>query len=243
MARPNLLFIMDDQHRFDYLGRAGADFVRTPNLDRLAAGGVHFEHCYSNAPVCAPARIALATGLQAHRFGGRDNSVFLPRNCPTYYQRLRDVGYRVGAVGKIDLAKPDTYNSDGARPACFSWGFTHPHECEGKMHAGKGEETPFGPYTTYLNQQGLLEAFNADYARRRQQGFVLSAWDSVLATEDFADSYIGQRAATWIEEVPDDFPWHLFVSFVGPHDPFDPPVEYGRRYRQAQMPAPVLCCH
>ena len=39
MARPNLLFIMDDQHRFDYLRRAGADFVRTPNLDRLAAGG------------------------------------------------------------------------------------------------------------------------------------------------------------------------------------------------------------
>ena len=39
--------------------------------------------------------------------------------------------------------------------------------------------------------------------------------------------------------MPDDFPWHLFVSFVGPHDPFDPPTEYGERYRRTQMPAPI----
>ena len=63
MPRPNLLFIMDDQHRFDYLSCAGADFVRTPNLDRLAAQGMRFEHCYTLAPVCAPARIALATAV------------------------------------------------------------------------------------------------------------------------------------------------------------------------------------
>ncbi len=135
--KPNVLFIMDDQHRFDYLGCGGAGFVNTPNLDRLAARGVRFTHTFTNAPVCAPARVALATGLQAHRFGGRDNAVFLPSSRTTYYQRLRDAGYRVGCVGKLDLAKPDHDNSDGARPACFSWGFTHPLECEGKMHAGR----------------------------------------------------------------------------------------------------------
>ena len=147
MSRPNILFIMDDQHRFDYLGSAGREFMRTPHLDRLAASGVRFAHGYTNAPVCAPSRIALATGLQAHRFGGGDNGVFLPLSRRTYYQRLRDAGYRVGGVGKFDLAKPDAYNSDGARPACFSWGFTHPLECEGKMHAGQGQGGPFGPYT------------------------------------------------------------------------------------------------
>src|SRR5690606_10859202 len=122
--RPNLLFIMDDQHRADFLGCAGAAFLRTPNLDALAAAGTRFTHCFTNAAVCAPARIALATGLEAHGFGGGANAVFLPQTRRTYYQRLRYSGYRVGCVGKLDLAKPASLNSDGARPATFSWGFT-----------------------------------------------------------------------------------------------------------------------
>ncbi|NKB65856.1 MAG: sulfatase-like hydrolase/transferase [Candidatus Latescibacteria bacterium] len=238
MSRPNLLFIMADQHRFDYLGAAGADFVRTPHLDRLAERGVRFDHCYTNAPICAPARVALATGLQAHRFGGVGNNVFLPRSRSTYYQRLRDAGYRVGCAGKLDLAKPEGDNSDGARPHCFSWGFTHPVEIEGKMHAGQRLGAPFGPYTAHLQERGQLQAFRDDYARRKQD-WALSAWDSVLETDDFADAYIGQRSAAWIDEIPDDYPWHLFVSFVGPHDPFDPPTEYAERYREAAMPAAV----
>ena len=63
MSKPNLLFIMDDQHRHDYLGSAGAYFLQTPNLNRLAARGVRFSQCTTNAPVCAPARIALATAV------------------------------------------------------------------------------------------------------------------------------------------------------------------------------------
>ena len=51
--------------------------------------------------------------------------------------------------------------------------------------------------------------------------------------------YIGRRAAEWIATIPDDFPWHYFVSFVGPHDPFDAPKEYADRYRTASMPAPI----
>ncbi|MEC7868744.1 MAG: sulfatase-like hydrolase/transferase [Candidatus Poribacteria bacterium] len=239
-AHPNILFIMVDQHRFDYLNCAGAEFIKTPNLDRLAERGIRFENCYTNAPVCAPARIALATGLQAHRFGGQSNAIFLPLSRQTYYQRLRDTGYRIGCVGKLDLAKPLGNNSDGARPACFSWGFTHPLECEGKMHAGQGNGKPFGPYTHYLQQKGLLEDFNADYKKRRQNGYALSAWDSVLPSEDFEDAYIGRQSATWINQALDDYPWHLFVSFVGPHDPFDPPKEYAEQYRNAEMPEAIV---
>ena len=69
MSRPNLLFIMDDQHRHDYLGSAGAYFLQTPNLDRLAARGVRFTQCTVNAPLCAPSRIGLASGLQPGRLG------------------------------------------------------------------------------------------------------------------------------------------------------------------------------
>ena len=238
--RPNILFIMDDQHRFDYLGSAGAGFVRTPNLDRLAERGVRFTQCTTNCAVCAPSRIALATGLQPSRLGCVDNSCFLPRSVPTYYQRLRDHGYRVGCIGKLDLAKPDGYNGRyGDRPCVYGWGFTHPEECEGKMHAGSSP-TPIGPYTHYLQERGLLQAFYEDYRDRSAKGWINGAsHDSVLPTDAFEDTYIGRRAAEWIESIPDDFPWHLFVSFVGPHDPFDPPSEYGNRYRNANMPEVV----
>ena len=236
---PNILLIMTDQHRWDYLGCYGAKFLDTPNIDRLAASGVRFTNAFTNAPVCAPARIGLATGMHPARIGALDNSCYLPPHLPTYYQRLRDKGYRVGCVGKLDLAKPDKYNGrHGDRPAVYQWGFTHPEEVEGKMHAAQGEPTaPHGPYTHYLKDRGRLMAFWEDYRSRAEKGWILGAsHDSVLPTEDFQDCYIGRRAAQWISTIPDDFPWHLFVSFVGPHDPFDPPTEYAERFRDAAMP-------
>ena len=239
-SRPNILFIFDDQHRFDYVGCAGSDFIDTPNLDRLAERGVRFTHCCTNAAVCAPARIGLATGLQPCHLGSLDNSCYLPLHATTYMQRLRDHGYRVGCVGKLDLAKPDPYNGRrGDRPCAFGWGFTHPEECEGKMHAGT-VPSPHGPYGFWLAERGLFERFHEDYAARSRTGWVKDALhDSVLPTEAFEDVYIGDRAAEWLADVPDDFPWYYFVSFVGPHDPFDPPTEYAERYRGAPMPAPI----
>ena len=239
MSRPNILFIMDDQHRFDYLGVAGAVFVRTPNIDALATSGVRFTQCTTNAPVCAPSRIGLASGLHPCRLGGLDNASFLPPDTTSYYQRLRDGGYRVGCVGKLDLAKAWTYNGRyGDRPCAYQWGFTHPEECEGKMHAGSSA-TPIGPYTHVLAERGLLQTFHGDY-RQRKGGWVKDGSpDSALPADAFEDSYIGHRAAAWIDDIADDFPWHLFVSFVGPHDPFDPPTEYADRYRDADMPDAV----
>ncbi|MCY3796168.1 MAG: sulfatase-like hydrolase/transferase [Chloroflexi bacterium] len=239
---PNILLIMTDQHRWDYLGCYGADFVDTPNIDRLAASGLRFTNAFTSAPVCAPARIGLATGMHPSRIRALDNNSYLPNHLPTYYQRLRDRGYRVGCVGKLDLAKPDTYNGRyGDRPTVYRWGFTHPEEVEGKMHAAQGDPSaPHGPYTHYLNDRGRLLPFWEDYRVRAEAGWILGvSHDSVLPTEDFHDAYIGRRAARWIENIAADFPWHLFVSFVGPHDPFDPPTEYAERYRDAAMPDAV----
>jgi choline-sulfatase len=163
----------------------------------------------------------------------------MPPGTVTYYQRLRDSGYRVGCVGKLDLAKPYRNNGwYGDRPWTCTRGFTRPEECEGKMHAGSSP-TPIGPYTRYLADKGLLAAFHEDYRQRQQSGWVEDLRDSVLPAEDFEDAYIGRRAAEWIEWAPEDYPWHLFVSFVGPHDPFDPPAAYGERYREAAMPPPI----
>ncbi len=241
--RPNVLLIMADQWRYDYLGCLGAHWVETPNLDRLARRGAVLTHCCSNAPVCAPARIGLATGIQPFRFGALSNHAFLPASTPTYYQHFRNAGYRVGCVGKLDLAKPDPYNGlQGDRPCTYMWGFTDPHECEGKMHAGRSTpDNPLGPYGVYLRHKGLLQRFHDDYARRAAAGYTFghAMSDSALPTEDFEDVYIGRHAARWLRTVDQDFPWHYFVSFVGPHNPFDPPTDYADRYRDKPMPPAI----
>lgn len=238
--RPNILFIMADQLRADFLGCDGATWIDTPNIDSLAAKGTLFKHCYTNSPVCAPARIALATGMRPHRVGALDNLAFLPAGERTYYQRLRDHEYYVGCSGKLDLAKPDSYNGlHGDRPCGFGFGFTHPIEVEGKMHAGSRPE-PFGPYSSYLHGKGLLGKFHKDYLARSEAGYFFSAHDSVLATEDWHDVFIGRRAVAWLNERPTDYPYHMFVSFAGPHDPFDPPTEYADQYRGREMPPRVI---
>ena len=240
--RPNILFIMADQFRFDYLGCAGGRFIRTPNIDALADRGYRFSTCTTPSPTCGPARMSLATGMMPHRLGALDNHAFLPRRFPTYYQAFRDNGYRTGIIGKLDLAKPDHYNGRyGDRPLVYSWGFTHPEECEGKQHAGSSP-TPIGPYTHHLHERGLLETFHEDYLARKKAP---SSWvnggckDSALPTDAFEDAYIGRRSAEWIRSIPDDFPWYLQMSFVGPHNPFDPPTEYADRYRESAMPHPI----
>ncbi|MCL4544985.1 MAG: sulfatase-like hydrolase/transferase [Chloroflexi bacterium] len=237
--KPNLLLIMADQHRHDWFGAAGATWTRTPHIDSIAARGLRFTQCACNSPVCAPSRISLASGLQPHRVGALDNSAFLKLTTPTYYQALRDHGYRVGFVGKIDLHKPDPYNGrNGDRPITYAYGFTDPIECEGKMHAGQGP-LPNGPYNHYLVERGKFELFCTDYHRRGHGLPVWYAADSVLETDEWEDCYISRRACELLERFPDESPWHLFVSFVGPHDPWDPPTEYAEHFRRTPMPEPL----
>ena len=238
-ARPNILFVMDDQHRNDFLG-LDTPAVSTPNIDHLAQNGTRFTQCCVNAPVCAPSRIALASGLHPFRLGALDNNSYLPRRIPTYYQRLRDHGYRVASAGKLDLAKPDPYNGREGKRACnYQWGFTDPCEIEGKMHASHAGG-PWGPYGFMLESQGELNRFTTDYQERSSRGWIKNAsHDSILAAELHSDSYVGERADLWLQNVPNDAPWHMFVSFVGPHDPFDPPTSWAEQYRSAEMPAPI----
>ena len=65
----NVLFLMTDQHNHACLGAAGNPFVKTPNLDRLAAEGVRFTHAYCATPFCSPSRASILTGLYPHRHG------------------------------------------------------------------------------------------------------------------------------------------------------------------------------
>ena len=105
-ARPNVLFIMTDQWRWDWLSCLGTDGPRTPHIDALAERGVHMTHLATDSAVCVPARIALASALSPLRLDCLTNSSVLPAGTETWHRRFRDSGYRVGLVGRTDLDKP-----------------------------------------------------------------------------------------------------------------------------------------
>ncbi len=241
--RPNILFIMDDQHRFDWLGCLRPGTVETPNLDRLAAEGMHFIHCCTTSPVCAPARIALATGLMAPRTGAYTNNDVLAPGVKTHYQHFRDHGYRVELVGRTDLHKPGAPGSvHGNRPLNYAHGFTRALEIEGGMACGLAGRDGHvsGPYTKRLAEDGWFEAYVKDYLDRCKKGWVVGAsHDSVLPRELHQDVFVGDAAVARLRRLEYDYSWYMFVSFQGPHDPFDPPADLGAKYRRRAMPEAI----
>jgi len=103
MGKPNILFVMTDQQRWDAMGCSG-DWVDTPNLDRIAAEGVRFSNCVTTSPICIPARVSLATGRYPHTTTLWNNADYtLPPDHPTWMNALRDAGYRTSLFGKIHL--------------------------------------------------------------------------------------------------------------------------------------------
>ena len=91
MTKPtNLLFIMSDEHTRQALGCYGSAFMKTPNIDRLAARGTRFTNAYSNSPLCVPSRASLATGRYAHKTGCWDNGHPWNGSIPGWSHRLRD---------------------------------------------------------------------------------------------------------------------------------------------------------
>jgi len=92
--RPNILWITSEDHG-PHMGCYGDTFAATPNVDGLAAKGVIYTHCWSNAPVCAPARTTLISGMYAPSTGSQHmrSMVPYPAGKKMYPQFLREAGY------------------------------------------------------------------------------------------------------------------------------------------------------
>ncbi len=102
-SKPNILLILPDQMRASAMACDGNPDVQTPHIDRLAAEGIRFRRTYANVPVCCPARAILLTGTYPHVNGMVANDLRLREEHVTIAERLREVGYRTGFVGKWHL--------------------------------------------------------------------------------------------------------------------------------------------
>ncbi len=232
---PNILFLMADQFRADALGCAGR-WTKTPNLDRLAAMGVRFANCVTASPICCPARVSLASGLYPHNTGLWTNKGYtMPTEWPTWMAAIRDAGYRTSLFGKTHLHR----HGEGCHDL---------REREGLLHAYGLDDVDeiTGPHaaintrcrmTDLWESKGLYEAHKNDI--RRRWGLGLITEPSPLGPEHHYDAYVGKSAAAYLEAYDRDQPWFCWVSFAGPHEPWDAPEPYASMFNPDDMPEPL----
>ena len=110
--RPNVVILYADDLGFGDVGCYGATRIATPNIDRLAAGGIRFAQGYASAATCTPSRYSLLTGSYPWRNPRAailrgDAAQIIPSGAPTLPQMFHDRGYRTGVVGKWHLGLGD----------------------------------------------------------------------------------------------------------------------------------------
>jgi len=210
---PNLLVIMSDEHNAGVTGCYGSKLVRTPHLDALAERGMVFDACYTNSPLCVPARLAFTSGKYISRVGAWSNDCWLPSaDYPSLPRILNAAGYESFLCGKQHY------------DASCRYGFT---EIGGNMNNGHmtgrgGRRDPDN-----LASKGLSGRF-ADFRVAAQPAH--HAHDTRV-TNGVCD-FLGKRKRS-------DKPFFLFAGYLAPHFPLLVPQEYHEPYR-GKVPMPNL---
>jgi len=222
---------MTDQLRFDAIGSNG-NWVQTPTLDRLAGEGVNFTNCFSNSPICMPTRISLATGHYPHNTGVWSNiHYFLPTTVKSWTQVVKSAGYHAAVFGKTHLYShhvPDMRDHENILRAC---GFDEVDEIPGPRACAR----MMSNLTARWERKGLLDAYKADFKDRfATKPHVVRP--SVLPLEEYADVYVAERAAAFLDAYDGAAPWFCWLSFGGPHEPWDTPEPYVSMYDPERMP-------
>ena len=230
---PNILFLVTDQQRWDAMSCSG-DWVQTPNLDRIAGEGIRFTNCVTTSPVCIPTRLSLATGLYPHNTHVWNNMNHqMPAETPTWMQAVRDAGYRTSLFGKTHL-HPHSGDLREREDLMNAYGLDDVNEIGGP----RASANVLSHMTAMWEEKGLWEAYRADYRERFSTKPYLVR-PSTLGLEDYADVYVGQQAKQYLQNYERDEPWCCWVSFGGPHEPWDTPEPYASMYNPEDMPPAI----
>lgn len=224
----NILFILTDQQRFDTIGAAGNQYIKTPNLDRLCGEGTRFSSAYAPAPVCVPSRCSMHYGQYPLTTGCFENNYAMPTDRASIADVLSDAGYRSHAIGKRHFT-PD--------PGALR-GFQTLERQEEIVHdVGRDD------YLSYLEDNECGYALEP-HGVRGEAYYVPQL--SPLPPERHPSQWVGDRSVAWLEEHCSksgaglDQPFFLFSSFIHPHPPFSPPTPWHKLYRAPDMPLPKM---
>jgi len=253
----NVLFIMCDQLRWDYLSCAGHPTLATPNIDALARKGVRFSRAYVQSPICGPSRMSFYTGRYMQSHGSNWNGIPLRVGELTMGDYLRPLGVQTVLVGKTHMTADkegmERYGIDpnsiiGVRVS--ECGFD-PYERDDGLH-GRGPDGGYDPkrprYNIYLNEKGYPgENPWHDWANAAQgeDNKLASGWamrharkPARVKEEDSETPYMTRRGIDFIREAG-DAPWCLHLSYIKPHWPYIAPAPYNDMYSARDVIAPM----
>lgn len=221
----NVLMIMDDQHRGDFLGCSGAKWLKTPNMDALAKEGARFANFYCALPSCTPARTSLLTGLTPWHHG----MLGYMSNIAQYYaltlpQFFSEKCYDTIVTGKNHFGPPR--NTQGYQTINLE---------EGWYSSNKGGF--ICDYEAFFNKMAPGKNINATGLSYNdcRGGHPFPYSDELHATHWTAD-----RAISFLKGNRMENPWFLKLSFQRPHPPYDAPKRWMDYYENIDLPMPQV---
>ena len=222
--RKNLLIISFDQFRGDWADGKGLQKLKLENLERLANKSLKLERCYTSSPQCVPARFSWITGKEPGKIGVTTNKdISLSKEAPSIIRKLQKKGWLTTIVGKTHWTshnKPCDLRD--TKEIIEGLGFNHVCEVAGPRALARVS----CQLTDQWRSKGILEAYKKDMDARYRSTEKRKAWEvreTILPNALYPDLWIEQESLKKIKELPNQKPWLMWVSFVGPHEPFDTP--------------------
>lgn len=242
--RKNILLILTDQQTYTTLGCYGNGFVKTPNLDKLAAEGTVFDNAYTVCPICTPARASLQTGVYPNKHGMATNIYTkgcivheLPDNEALLSRRLLHAGYSAGYTGKWHLGA----GCDERRLR----GTEYPFVANEQKHSGlpkdvgyEGESFPghggigegYDEFKEYLRKKNIEFKINIVNKGYPNVGEITSGYEGTVPhyLVDCAEEKIAEFASR-------EKPFFYMLNFWQPHEPYHVPTEFLDIYRNSKI--------
>ena len=229
-SRPNIIFLMDDQRRWDAIGRLDPT-VKTPALDRLAKEGILFDQAVCQAPMCIPSRHSMMLGLYPHQLGILSNGPGLLDKqlpCDPLPELLRKAGYQTAGFGKTH------WLAAGASTRGFEVRYSSCDSEKGAITMRKHDPAGFQRYNDEVASYGDGEEWPAGYVGGTSQ----------LPEADHRDGWTFNRCLEFLDHGRDPKrPLFLYLSFLKPHAGANVPAGYEDLYRLADMPVPAQPPH
>ena len=247
----NVLWIMADQLRWDYLSCYGAKHIDTPNLDWLASQGVRFNRTYVQSPICGPSRMSYYTGRYVRSHGATWNGFPLRVGEPTLGDHLRELGVKCSLVGKTHMV-PDVEGMKrlGIEPESTIGALISECGFEAVIR-DDGNNPSILPhrhsedYDQYLRDNGM-DGDNPweEWANTglTPEGEMVSGWmlenapyPARVPKEHSETAWLTTRGIEYIEAQGEQ-PWLCHLSYIKPHWPYLAPAPYNDLYSAADLP-------
>ncbi len=260
MKKPkNVVWIMCDQLRFDYLGFTGNKIARTPNLDELAGDGVVFDNMFVQYPACMASRASMLTGRYPSTIRMSNGSPFLDPRETTLPEILQRNKFNTALFGKLHII-PQLYtqrelktNKTVADASRFMEAAALPAIPEDPAKKNYGfqkiigfEDGLWGEYLEWLDERDpelckkvATNGFKSkDYIVREVPAELPDSGVSIIPSELHPSTFIAESAVEYFDHAHKTGSCFMQVSFVDPHHPWDPPADTARHFPSGDMPLP-----